>query len=274
MPGNDFEKFFVNVKVIGVNTSNEKISGGIRAVNNMLEKNFSGVNYFAVDRNDTANLAACKCSKWRKFRLLDAEDEKTLTENLNDADLIFIAADEVWENLKLAALTAHCAKKSGATVIFIAGGNFEDAEDEIIFDALIKLPSKNFEFDAGKVIENFIEMTTLEGQPNIDVKIISDAVKNSGAIVGYGERDGKNAVLKAAKAALEHAENSADNFKTAEKIFFNVTAARGNISLEEAEKLAELLKRRAPKVEIFFGFSINDWLGDKVKFLIIATQPK
>lgn len=274
MPISNFENLFVNVKVIGVNTSNEKISGGLRAVNHLLGKNLAGVNYFAVDRNDTANLDACNCNNWHKFRLLNTADENIFTAKLRGADMIFIAADEVWENIKLVALTAHCAKKIGVPVIFIAGGNFEDAEDEIIFDALIKLPSKNFEFDAGKIIENFTETVTLEGQPNIDVKIISDAVKNSGAIIGYGEREGKNSVIKAAKAALEHAENSADNFKTAEKIFFNVTAARGNLSLEEAEKLSRLFKRHAPNAEIFFGFSIDNWLVDKVKFLLIATQSK
>lgn len=153
---NSIDNRFVKVKVIGVNTAgNEKISGGLAAVNHMLEKNLQGVNYLAVDRQDIENLAACKAVQ--KFRLLNSEDEKNLTENLRGADFIFVAADEVWENITLVALVAHCAIKVGVPVIFIAGGNFEDAEDEIIFDALIKLPSKNFEFDAGKVIQNFID---------------------------------------------------------------------------------------------------------------------
>ena len=156
-------------------------------------------------------------------------------------------------------------------MIFIAGGNFEDAEGEIIFDALIKLPSKNFAEDACKVVQNFIEVLTLPGQPKIDVKLIANLVKESAACIGYGERDGKNAVVKAAKAALEHVEGNEENFNTAEKILFNVTAAKANISLEEAEKISRLLKRHAPKAEIIFGFSIDDWLVDKVKFLILAA---
>ena len=272
MLGINIANHFVKIKVVGVNTSAEKLSGGLAAINRLQEKNLSGVNYFAVDRQSTDNLAEC-CAT-HKFRLLNAADEKNFTDNLRGADMILIAADEVWENIKLVALVAHCAKKIGAPVIFIAGGNFEDAEDEIIFDAIVKLPGKNFEFDAGKVIGNFVEAVTFDGQPKLDMKIFSDIIKNSGAIVGYGERDGKNAVIKAAKAALEHAENSAENFKSTEKILFNVTAAKGNLSLEEAEKLSRLFKRRAPKAEIIFGFSIDDWLVDKVKFLIIATQPQ
>ena len=89
--------------------------------------------------------------------------------------------------------------------------------------------------------------------------------------MGYSERDGKNSVVKAAKAALEHAETTADNFKAAKKILFNVTATRGNLSLEEAQKLSRLFKRHAPQAEIYFGFSIDDWLVDKVKFLLIAA---
>ncbi|MBQ4404826.1 MAG: hypothetical protein II857_10525 [Selenomonadaceae bacterium] len=271
MLGNNLDNRFVKVKVVGVNTvGKEKLSGGLAALNCILEKNLPGVNYLAVDRNDIKNLDGCNTI--HKLRLLDRADEQNLVQKLRGADMIFVVAEEVWENIKAVALAAHCAKKVGVPVIFIAGGNFEDAEDEIIFDALIKLPNKNFEFDSSKVVENFIEAVTLDGQPKIDVKIISETVAEGGAIIGYGERDGKNSVVKAAKAALEHAENSAENFKTAKKILFNVTAAKGNLSLEEAQKLSRLIKRRAPDAEISFGFSIDDWLVSKVKFLLIAAS--
>ena len=267
---NNFDNKFVKIKVVGVNTASEgNLSGGLTALNFMLAQNLSGVNFLAVDRHDTANLDACNAA--HKFRLLNADDERTLTDKLRGADLIFVVADSVWENIKVVALAAHCAKKIGAPVIFIAGGNFEDAEDEIIFDALIKLPSKNFEFDACKVVKNFVEIVTLDGQPKIDVKAFAEVVKNSAAIIGYGERDGKNSVVKAAKAALEHAENSDENFKAAAKIIFNVTASKGNLSLEEAQKISRLFKRHAPKAEISFGFSVDDWLVDKVKILLIAA---
>ena len=271
MIGNSFENRFVKVKVVGVNTaSNGEISGGLAALNCMLGKKLSGVNFIAVDRQDTSNLAACNAV--HKFRLLDRDDEKILIENLRGSDMIFVVADAVWENVKTVAIAAHCAKKINVPVIFIAGGNFEDAEDEIIFDGLVKLPSKNFEFDSCKVVENFVEAVSLPGQPKLGVKMISELVKNSAAVIGYGERDGKNSVVKSAKAALEHAENSADNFKTAKKILFNVTASKGNLSLEEAQKLSKLLKRHAPDAEISFGFSADDWLVDKVKFLLVASM--
>lgn len=267
---NNFDNRFVKVKVVGVNTtSEEKISGGLSALNYMLEKNFPNVNYLAVDRQDIKNLDGCKTA--HKLRLLDMADERTLVRALRGADLIFIVADSVWENVKAVAIVAHCAKKIGAPVIFIAGGDFEDAEDEIIFDALVKLPSKNFEFDACKVVKNFIEAVTLPGQPKIDVKSIAEVVKNSAAIVGYGEREGRNAVVKATKAALEHADSSTDNFKKSEKVLFNVTAAKGNLSLEEIEKLSRLFNRRVPDAEVSFGFSIDDWLVDGVKVLIFAA---
>ena len=269
--GSSFENQFVKVKVVGVNTAGkEKLSGGLSALNCILEKNLQGVKHFAVDRQDVKNLDGCKAS--HKLRLLDMADERNLVRALRGANLIFVVADEVWENIKAVALTAHCAKKAGAPVIFIAGGNFEDAEDEIIFDALIKLPSENFEFDACKVIQNFVEAVTLEGQPKLDVEDISELVKNSAAVVSYGEHKGKNSVVKAAKAALEHAESTADNFKASKKILINITAAKGNFSLEEAQKLFKIFKRHAPDAEISFGFSIDDWLVRKVKCLLIASQ--
>ena len=264
------DNLFIKVKIVGVNTTNtEKISGGLAAVNCLLEKNLQGVNYFAVDRHDIKNLDGCNTK--HKLRLLDMADERNLVRTLRGADMIFVVADEVWENIKAVALAAHCAKKVGVPVIFIAGGNFQDAEDEIIFDAVIKLPSENFERESAKVIENFIEAVTLDGQPKIDVKAISEIVKEGAAIVGYGERKGRNAVVKAAKSALEHAQNSGEKFSAAKKILFNVTATKGNFSLEEAQKLSKLINRRAPHAEISFGFSIDDWLVDKVKFLLIAV---
>lgn len=270
MLGSNIDNRFVKIKVLGVNTAGDgKTSGGITALNYMLEKNLSGVNYLAVDRHDVANLAECNTA--HKFRLLDMADERNLFRALRGADVIFVVADEVWENVKVVAIAAHCAKKIGVPVIFIAGGNFEDAEDEIIFDALIKLPSKNFEFDAGKIVENFIEAVSLDGQPKLSVKDFTELVADSSVIIGYGERDGKNAVVKAAKTALEHAETSADNFKAATKILFNITAAKGKLSLEEAQKLSALFKRRAPKAEVTFGFAIDDWLVDRVKFLLAAA---
>jgi len=270
MLGTTLDNRFIKIKVLGVNTSsNEKISGGLTALNYMLEKNLSGVNYLAVDRHDVANLAECKVT--HKFRLLDMADERELVRALRGADLIFLVATDVWENVKAVAIAAHCAKKIGAPVILIAGGNFDDAEDEIIFDAVAKLPAKNFEFDAGKIVSNFIEAVTLDGQPKLGVKNFSGLLKESANIVGYGERDGKNSVIKAAKAAIEHAESSTENFKAATKILFNVTAAKGNLSLEEAQKLSNLLKRHAPRAEISFGFSFDDWLVDKVKFLLVAA---
>lgn len=271
MLGSNFNNLFVKIKVIGVNTSSsEKISGGLAALNNLIEKNLPAVNCLAVDRQDEANLAACNVRQ--RLRLLNRDDENALTKNLRGADLIFVVADDVWENINLVALTAHCAKKIGVPVIFIAGGNFDDAEDEIIFDALVKLPSKNFEFDAVKVVQNFLESIALPGQPNLEIERLAELLKNSTAIVGYGERDGKNSAVKAAKAAIEHAESSIENFKTVQNILFNVTAAKANLSLEEAQKISNTLKRHAPHSEIAFGFSTDDWLVDKAKFLLIAAQ--
>ncbi|MBR4905203.1 MAG: hypothetical protein IKZ53_11105 [Selenomonadaceae bacterium] len=266
---NNIDNRFVKVKVLGVNTK-ENFSGGLAALNYMLEQNLQGVNYIAVDSRDVKNLEGCKAIN--KIRLLGLADERNLVKNLRGADLIFIVADEVWENVKPVSTAAHCAKKIGVPVIFIAGGNFEDAEDEIIFDVLIKLPSKNFDADSCKVVKNFIEAVTLPGQPKLDAKAIAELLKDSVAVGGYGERDGKNAVVKAAKVALEHVESNEENFKAVNKILFNVTASKGNLSLEEAQKLSKLLKKHAPKAEIIFGFSIDDWLVDKVKFLLVAAQ--
>ncbi|MBD3878507.1 MAG: hypothetical protein SR1Q5_02300 [Quinella sp. 1Q5] len=268
MLGNSFDNKFIKIKVLGVNTASDgELSGGLEAINYMLEKSLPSVNYLAIDRQDTSNLAACKAA--HKFRLLDMADERALIRNLRGTDLIFMVVDEVWENIKAVAIAAHCAKKSGATMILIAGGNFQDAEDEIIFDAVLKLSSEDFATNASNIVETFIAAMTLPGYPKLDFKTFAEFVKDSAATVGYGEA--KNSVAFAANRALKHFVN-AEDFKAATRILFSVTAPKEKFSLDRAEKLSKLVKRYAPAAEVSFGFSVDDWLVRKVKFLIIAAQ--
>lgn len=268
MLGNSFDNKFIKIKVLGINTASDgELSGGLAALNCILEKNLPGVNHLAIDRQDTINLAACKAS--HKFRLLDMADERVLIRNLRGSDLIFVLADQVWENIKAVALAAHCAKKSGATMILIAGGNFQDAQDEIIFDAVMNLPSENFAATAANIVESFIASMTLPGYPKFDFRTFAEFVKDSAAIVSYGEA--KNSVIFAANRALKHLEGD-EEFKASTRILFNVTAPKEKFSLDRAEKLSKLVKRYSPDAEVSFGFSVDDLLVRKVKFLIIAAK--
>jgi len=267
--GNNANNQFMNIKIIGVNTADDgELSGGLAAINYMLKKNLPGLNYLAIDRQDRYNLVACNAA--HKFRLLGMADERALIRSLRGTDLIFVIADEVWENIKTVATTAHCAKKAGVATILIAGGNFQDAEDEIIFDAVVKLPSENFDSEAAKIVENFIESMTLTGYPKLDLKTLADFVKDSAANVGYGEA--KYSVVRAAKRAIEHVESSTENFQATKKILFNVTAPKEKFPLVSAQKISNLLKDHAPDAEFLFGYSVDDWLVRKVKFLLLAAQ--
>ena len=63
MLGNSFDNKFIKIKVLGVNTASDgELSGGLTALNFMLEKSLSGVNYLAIDRHDKNNLVACKAA--------------------------------------------------------------------------------------------------------------------------------------------------------------------------------------------------------------------
>ena len=269
MLGNNANNQFMNIKIIGVNTADDgELSGGLAAINYMLKKNLPGLNYLAIDRQDRYNLVACNAA--HKFRLLGMADERALIRSLRGTDLIFVIADEVWENIKTVATTAHCAKKAGVATILIAGGNFQDAEDEIIFDAVVKLPSENFDSESANIVETFIAAMTLSGYPKFDFRTVAEFVKDSSAIVGYGEA--KNSVVFAANRALKHLESTEDTFKASKRILFNVTAPKEKFSLDKAEKLPKLMKRYAPDAEFLFGYSVDDWLVRKVKFLIIAAK--
>ncbi|MCR5833617.1 MAG: hypothetical protein K6G55_03100 [Selenomonadaceae bacterium] len=177
---------FANIKFVGVNTTRvEKFFGGLSAFNYVANEKIPCVECLAVDGRDIDNLVDCRADK--KFRLLNVVDEKIFIDGMRGAEIIFVFAENVWENIRTVALAAHCAKKIGVPVIFIAGGNFEDAEDEIIFDALVKLPNEDFAENTCKIIRVFVDVLTHDNQMTPDFETFKAAIKNSAAVIDYVE---------------------------------------------------------------------------------------
>ena len=139
-----YTKLFLKIKVVGIDAA------GISAINYMLEKNMTGINFFAF----AEDISQAKTLK--EHKILKSDTEKFLKE-IGKADLIFIVGEKDFD--------VDILKDSGALII--------------------KIPHKdNFEEFSYKLVKNFVEIFTLPGYPKIDFPRIFEV---GGNFVSFAE---------------------------------------------------------------------------------------
>jgi len=90
------------------------------------------------------------------------------------------------------------------------------------------------------------------------------------ALMGIGQANGENRITEATKKAISSPllEVSIDGAK---QVLLNITGGP-DLSLFEAQDAAQIVSEQATSdVNIIFGTSIDDTLGDQVKVTVIAT---
>ena len=128
----------VKIKVVGTDAA------GISAVNYMLEKNMTGINFFAFAEDIS------QAKTFKDHKILQSQTEKFLSE-MKDADLIFIAGEKDFDT--------NILKDSGALII--------------------KIPHRNnFEEFSYKLVKNFVEIFTLPGYPKLGFPKIFEVAGN------------------------------------------------------------------------------------------------
>lgn len=207
-------------------------AAGISTVNYMLKKNMQGINFFAF----ADDVSKAKTFKDHKF--LKSDTEKFLSE-MSDANLIFIVGKENFDT--------DILKSSGALTV--------------------KVPSdkNNSEEFSYKLVKNFVEIFTLPGYPKIDFPKLYEVMENEGKnIVGFSEGfepvEGIKDIMNTTKKVID-----------AKKILFNITTSAGNFSCEDAEEIVNFLSRIAPNAEISFGCSIDNFIDNEAKIILIAN---
>lgn len=216
----------VKIKVVGIDAV------GISAVNYMLEKNMTGINFFAF----ADDVSKAKTFKDHKF--LKSDTEKFLSE-MSDANLIFVVGKENFDT--------NILKNSGALAV--------------------KIPSdkSNSEEFAYNLVKNFVEIFTLPGYPKIDFPKIYEVMENDGkSIIGFSESFEP-------VEGIKDIMNTTKNVIDAKKILFNVTTSAGNFSCGDADEIINFLSRLAPNAEISFGCSIDNFIDNEAKIILIAN---
>ena len=168
----------------------------------------------------------------KDHKILQSQTEKFLSE-MNDADLIFIAGEKDFD--------ANILKDSGALII--------------------KIPHKNnFEEFSYKLVKNFVEIFTLPGYPKLGFPKIFEVAGN---FISFAE---DSTPIDAMKNII----HATEDFSNVKEILFNVTTSAGNFSCGDAEEIFNFLSRLAPNAKISFGCSIDNFIDNEAKIILIA----
>lgn len=120
-------------------------------------------------------------------------------------------------------------------------------------------------------VEGISNLITSPGYVNLDFADVKTVMKDQGsALMGIGTSSGENRTAEATKKAISSPllEVSIDG---AEQILLNITGG-SDLTLFEAQDASDIVAQASTsEVNIIFGTSINENLGDEVIVTVIAT---
>lgn len=231
------------------------------------------------------------------------ESEEALTEALAGADMVFVTAGMGGGTGNGAApVVAKIAKDQGSLTVGVVTRpfGFEGAKrskfaDEGIahlkenVDTLIVISNNRLletmddkrapMMEAFKVADNVLrqgvqgisDLITSPGYINLDFADVKTTMANQGsALMGVGSASGESRTADATKKAISSPllEVSIDG---AEQVLLNITGGP-DLSLFEAQDASDIISQAATgDVNIIFGTSIDESLGDEVRVTVIAT---
>lgn len=120
-------------------------------------------------------------------------------------------------------------------------------------------------------VQGISDLITSPGYVNLDFADVKTVMKDQGsALMGIGVSSGENRTAEATKKAISSPllEVSIDG---AEQILLNITGG-SDLTLFEAQDASDIVAQASSsEVNIIFGTSINESLGDEVIVTVIAT---
>ena len=126
--------------------------------------------------------------------------------------------------------------------------------------------------DAVKGISELITIHS-EGDINLDFRDVEAVTRNGGgALMGVGKSSGKNRVEKAIINALDSPLLYGNDIGKASRILFNIyTSNEKPLTVNELREISNFFDRLDANVNVIWGTSTDDSLGDEAKVIILAT---
>ena len=119
------------------------------------------------------------------------------------------------------------------------------------------------------------ELITEEGYINLDFNDVDTTLRNGGAAIissGYGE--GENRVTKAFNEALKSPLLKNRDITTSKKLLFNIyfsQEAEHKFAMSETAEITSFITELSPNVDVIWGATIDDTIGEKIKITILAA---
>jgi cell division protein FtsZ len=121
--------------------------------------------------------------------------------------------------------------------------------------------------------KSIAEIITVEGEINLDFRDVKKILKDGGvAIMSNGTARGERRLKTAIDNALHSPLLNDNDIYNAKKILFNISASDdAPILASETEELNNFMKSFDPNIEVIWGTSTDQSLGEDIKITILAT---
>jgi cell division protein FtsZ len=301
------------IKVVGVG------GGGSNAVNTMIDKHVHHVEFLVANTDSQALRTSKAPTKLQLGSLLTKglgagaepavgreaalEDRAKITEALQGADMVFVAAGMGGgTGTGAAPVIADVAKEMGALTVGVVTKPFSregkvrmaKAEegirelkkhvDSLIVvpnDRLIGLAGKNTSiFDAFKpsddvlrqAVQGISDLITTTGMINVDFADVKAVMSVRGmAMMGIGLASGDNRAAEAAQAAISSPLLEDIDISGAKGVLVNICGS-SNMTMDEFEVVSRIIHEKVHEdANIIIGLRGDEEMGDHLKVTAIAT---
>jgi cell division protein FtsZ len=121
--------------------------------------------------------------------------------------------------------------------------------------------------------KSIAEIITVPGYINLDFADVSTVMKDGGVAImstGYGE--GEQRVSDAMNSAMSSPLLNNNDVFNAKKVLFNISCSKNKeLMMHEMDQIQEFMKKFKSKLEVIWGISYDDTLGEQLKVTLLAT---
>ncbi len=273
------------LKVVGVG------GGGCNAIESMIARGLSGVEYIAVNtdsqvlRSSTAtHKVQCGGSITRGLgagadpnigRKSAEEDREQLAEVLSGSDMVFITAG------------MGGGTGTGAAPVIASIAKIMELRQHV--DSLIVIPNERLlnildkatnafaAFDKPNEVlyeatRGIADIITIEGLINVDFADVRAVMNSSGeALMGCGIASGENRAIEAAQKAISSPLLEGVNIKGAKSVLVNVTGSSSMTMQEIDEGNNIIFEAAGEEANVIFGVVKKEEMNDYISYTVIAT---
>lgn len=125
----------------------------------------------------------------------------------------------------------------------------------------------------GNAVKSISELITIEGDINLDFRDVETTMKGGGgAIMAIGRAGGEHRVEKAIINALDSPLLYGSDVSKAKRILFNIyTSPDSPLFVDELQEIDAFMDELSSQIEVIWGVSDDDTLGEDAKIAILAT---